>query len=355
MGSLGSLKRSSAYTVIGVFGLLSFLFLLIIVAIDYFVQFPFFPLGFLVLLLISTLFILLQWAISPWVVKRAAGLREEHYIDRNSNPFVYNTVKELSAKAGIPMPKVAVIPNSTPNAFVFGRTSSSSYLIVHQGLLEKLNKDEIKAVIGHEIGHLKHKDVITMTIVSAIPILAYLAARTMFESARLSRGGGRDRGKAIAASFAIACFSYLIYFITQLMVLHLSRTREYYADSYSASVIRKPRDMMSALAKITYGLSLAKKEEPHGARAFYIGDPVKASDDMSLLRSRMDKYDLNKDGVIDDKELEIAMEDESRSHWHRANELFATHPPTYKRLLMLMEIDREMRTSKMPGNIYKYV
>lgn len=126
MGSLASLKRSSAFTIIGVFAFLSFLFLLIIVAIDYFLAFPFFPLGLLVLVSLSALFILLQWLISSWAVKRAAGIREEHFIDQNSNPFVYNTVKELCDKAGIPMPRIAVIPNQTPNAFVFGRTTRSS-------------------------------------------------------------------------------------------------------------------------------------------------------------------------------------------------------------------------------------
>ena len=84
-----------------------------------------------------------------------------------------NTVKELADKGGIPMPKLAIVPNKTPNAFTYGRTTSSATLAVHEGLLQKLNENEIKGEVAHELGHIKHKDYIVMTVLSALPLIAY--------------------------------------------------------------------------------------------------------------------------------------------------------------------------------------
>ena len=74
------------------------------------------------------------------------------------------------------MPKLAIVPNNTPNAFTFGRSQSSATLAVHEGLLRTLKEDEIKGVIAHELGHVKHKDYIVMTVLSALPLIAYFIA-----------------------------------------------------------------------------------------------------------------------------------------------------------------------------------
>ncbi|MDI6708754.1 MAG: M48 family metalloprotease, partial [Candidatus Thermoplasmatota archaeon] len=269
--------------------------------------------------------------------------------------FLYSIVKRLCEKSGVPMPRIAVIDNPTPNAFVFGRSVNDTTLVVHSALLSKLNKDEIEGVIGHELGHITHKDVITMTLVSAVPLLTYMVARTLFGFLKHPRGGGRGKGQALLFAVIVGVLSYTVYLISQLLVLKLSRTREYYADAYSASVTGNPHGLCSALTKIAYGLSLSRKAEPSGARAFYIGDPVKAVNDYSLLKERMDSYDLDKDGTIDEKELEIAVEKEAKSHWRRANELFSTHPATYRRILMLMEMEKEMRYDKRLKDIYKFI
>jgi len=105
----------------------------------------------------------------------------------------------------------------------------------------------------------------------------------------------------------------------------------------------------SALAKITYGLSLSPKP-PAGVRAFFIGDPVQAKEEVKEIMDKKDEYDLDHDGVLDEKELEQAMEKEARSTWTKVNGLFATHPPTFKRILLLEEIDDEMSSGKYSGD-----
>jgi Zn-dependent protease with chaperone function len=132
----------------------------------------------------------------------------------------------------------------------------------------------------------------------------------------------------------------------------LSRLREHYADAYSAYLTGSPRELESALTKITYGLSLSPKP-PSGARTFYIGDPAMAKMEFQDIISKKQEYDLDKDGVLDERELELAMEKEAKNTWVKVNTLFATHPPTFKRILLLREIEKEMDTGKFTSsNIY---
>ncbi len=355
MGSLSALRRASLFTVILLASLLSLLLLFILVVVDYALQANSFPGAFAIVVGLALLFILLQWLISPSIVRWA--IRDRRPITAESNPWVYRTVEEIARQAGVPTPKIWESGDSSPNAFVFGRTVSSAELVVTQALLERLNQDEIRAVLAHEIGHLRHRDVIIMTLMSAVPLIAYIIARLGFEALR---GNVRVRDKGAASAFLIiiasAVVSYAVYLVAQLLVLYLSRTREYYADAYSGAATRDPHLLASALTKIAYGLSLARPDaEPSGLRAFMIGDPVKAEEDYKELKDRMSRYDLDRDGQLDAYELQKAVEQERKSHWRRANELFGTHPPTYKRILVLEEMEEEIKKGGLPQNIYKFV
>jgi len=253
------------------------------------------------------------------------------------------------------MPKLAIVPDNTPNAFVFGRTASGATLAVHEGLLNNLNKDEVQGVIGHELGHIKHKDYVVMTILSALPLLAYLIARGTWGVARLSGSSKKEEGSMRAALFVIGVISYIVYIISLLCVMRLSRLREHYADAYSAYVTGSPRSLESALAKITYGLSLSPKP-PSGARAFYIGDPAMAKQEIQQIMERKQDYDLDKDGVLDERELELAMEKEAKSAWSKINTWFSTHPPTFRRILLLHEIEGEMESGNYTSDrVYSHV
>jgi heat shock protein HtpX len=342
MASLSGLKRGMATTLFLVWLLL----FILIAAIAMLLLRGAGLYGWVIILFLTFLFIFLQWLIGPSIVAWSTRLK---YIKAGENPYLENMVRELVEKSDVPMPRLAVVEDPTPNAFVFGRTLNSATLAVHTGLLTRLNNDEIRAVLGHEIGHLKHKDVIIMTLAGAIPLLAYMVAYMFFFGGRGSR---RESG---AALLAIAALAFAIYILTFLLVKRLSRLREYYADSYSAYITMNPHGLSSALAKITYGLSLTQKENA-GARAFYIGDPVSAKREISSIMQKRHQYDLDGDGVLDEYELEKAMEAEARNRWSGWNEMGSTHPPTFKRILQLRQIEEEIRGGgAMSENIYKHI
>jgi len=344
MARLAKLKLSMSISIFLVF----FIFALFLAVIMYLFQLP------LIFAVIgSLLFILFQYLIGPEIVKVSTRLK---YLKPGENPWLESTVRELAEKSGIPTPKLAIVPDETPNAFVFGRTRGDATLAVHEGLLKQLNKEEIRGVIGHELGHIKHRDFLVMTALSAIPLIAYMVARLSFEAVRYARPGKKDKGAVIYAALAAAAVvGYIVYIITLLCVMRTSRLREHYADAYSAYVTGNPRSLESALAKITYGLSLSPKP-PHGARTLYIGDPALAKQECQNIIRRKDEYDLDRDGVLDERELELAMEKEAKSSWTKINVWFATHPPTFQRILLLREIEREIETGKFKNKrIYAYI
>lgn len=296
---------------------------------------------------LALIFLGIQFVISPSVVAWSTRL---HYLSEGEYPWLESTVKELAAASTVPMPRLAIVPSPAPNAFVFGNSSSNMTLAVHEGLLRQLNEDEVRGVIAHELGHIKHRDSIVMTVLSAIPLLAYMIARsTLFMSA-----GSRDRDKSAAYIGIAGAVALVVYFVAQLLVLKLSRLREHFADAYSGYLTGSPRSLESALTKIAYGLSL-RPEDPHGVRALYISDPALAKSEVEEILDKRQEYDLDHDGVLDEREVQLAMEKEARSTWRGLNEAFSTHPPTYKRILLLRQIEGEIRQGADEQGIYKRI
>jgi heat shock protein HtpX len=333
MARLARLKISMTMSIL----LVSIVFTVFLAAVTFILGLP------VVLAFAATIFfLLLQYLIGPAIVRASTRLR---YLNPGENPWLESSLKEMCEKSGVPTPKLAVAPDDTPNAFVFGRTAKSATLALHEGLLNKLNKNEVTAVIGHEVGHIRHKDYLVMTMLSALPLLAYWIAWGTFEAAKWSRGGNSkgEKGGAKAALFAVALISYIVYIVTLLCVMGLSRLREHYADAYAAYLTGRPRHLQSALAKITYGLSVSPKPTS-GARAFYISDPALAKQEFQKIIRRKEVYDLDRDGVLDERELHLAMEKEAKSTWTTINKWFSTHPPTFKRILLLRRIEQEVET-----------
>src|SRR5213593_3496161 len=298
--------------------------------------------------------ILLQYLIGPVIVRATSRL---HYLSPGENRWLEAKVSQMASTSGIPMPRLAISPDPTPNAFVFGRTQKSATLAVHQGLLQRLNEDEIEGVIAHELGHVKHRDFIVVTMISAIPLVAYLIARSVLWGGYVSGYGGRgsNRNNSAGALIVIAVVAYMVYILTTLLALRLTRLRESYADAYSAYLTKQPRELESALTKIAYGLSLAPGE-PHGARAFFIEDPAQARMEVASILEQKNRYDLDHDGVLSERELEQAMETEARSNWRKFNEAFSTHPPVFKRILLLREIEQDMNSGTFTQtSIYRHI
>ena len=281
----------------------------------------------------AVLFFLLQWYLSPELMKWLSKL---HYIGEKEYPELRAVVKELAETARVPMPRIAIAPRPDPNAYVFGRTVKSSTLVVHEGLLKILDKNELRAVLAHEMGHLRHNDVVMMTMVSFLPMVAYMVARSllwggMWGNNRNSSGG------LIAVGFA----GFVVYFIMQMLTLSLSRARESYADEYSAATTRKPEHLASSLLKIT-GVNYASGT-PRGstdALAFYISDPFSARKDVDgIIAHAKELKEMLPN--LDVEAFAEAMKKQGASRGSFLMGLFATHPPAHKRVLRLAEIKKK--------------
>lgn len=272
---------------------------------------------------------IIQWSIGPAIVRWSTNMSP---LNRDEFPWIEETVYTMCAKNSVKIPKITIANTAMPNAFVFGRTRNSATLTLTRGLLNTLTVDEAKAVIAHEIGHIKHNDMVVMTVISVIPTIAYfIALSTIFGGRTRNQGGG-------AVLIGIGAFA--IYFITNLLILHFSRLREYYADNFAGRQA-SPRLLANALAKITYGLSLRKQEAKNSVlRSFYAVDPVSSSYEVSMFSS------YYKDQHISEEEVQKAMDWERRSSFSKFGELFRTHPLTYKRIERLYRLERDMASGK---------
>ena len=284
----------------------------------------YFDLGIYTIVGLAIVFGLFQWAIGPVIVRWSTNMSP---LNKDEFPWIEETIYEICIKNRVKIPKITIANTSMPNAFVFGRSNKSATLTLTRGLLNTLSKDEAKGVIAHEIGHIKHNDMVVMTIISVIPTIAYfIAMSTMF--------GGRSRNQG-GASVLIGIGAFAVYFITNLLILYFSRLREFYADNFAGRQV-KPSILANALAKITYGLSLQKREVKSSAlRSFYAVDPVASSYEVSKFAS------YYKDQHISEEEVQKAMDWERKSSFSKFGEIFRTHPLTYKRIEKLYQLEQD--------------
>ena len=171
-------------------------------------------------------------------------------VSREQVPRLYEVMERLAAKAGLPMPKLYVIPEEAPNAFATGRNPQHASVAVTQGLLELMNDEELEGVIAHELSHVRNYDILTSSIAATIAgAITYLAS--MGRWAMLFGGFGRDReDDREGGGFAALLMIFLAPFAALLLQLFLSRTREYSADETGARMVGQPYGLISALQKL---------------------------------------------------------------------------------------------------------
>jgi heat shock protein HtpX len=197
-------------------------------------------------------------------------------------PELYGIVRRLSQKAGLPMPKVYVIPDETPNAFATGRNPEHGVVAVTEGIMRILAREELEGVIAHELSHIKHRDILTGTIVAtiagAISMLAQMAQWAMIF------GGGRrddDEGGSPIAALVMMIVAPIAAMLVQMAI---SRTREYEADRGGAAMAGNPYGLANALLKLEQGKQIVPMHDPKPATAhMFIVNPLSGGGLMTLF------------------------------------------------------------------------
>jgi heat shock protein HtpX len=241
---------------------------------------------------------LVQYFFSDKLVLWSTGAR---ILEKDEYPELHQTVGKLCKEADLPLPKIAIMQSTVPNAFATGRSPKHAVVACTDSIMRLLNKEELEAVLAHELSHVKNRDILTMTMASFIAMIASMIMQSFFFSAVL---GGRNREGG--GTIIIWVVSIVIYAVSTLLILALSRYREFAADRGSALITKNPKALMSALSRISGRMDAVPPEakaKVEAANAFFI---IPALSGRSFM------------------------------------ELLSTHPPLEKRIANLEKIEAEM-------------
>jgi heat shock protein HtpX len=240
-----------------------------------------------------------QYYTSDKLALRASGAK---VVSREEAPELHEMVERLCAMSDLPKPKVAIIPTDVPNAFATGRSPKHSAVAVTEGLWQRLERREIEGVLAHELSHIGNRDVAVMTIASFFSMIAAFLTQWGF----FLGGGDRNREGGLPVALIVVLVSVLTYFISTILILMISRYREFAADRGSALITGAPEQLMSALQKIASDITRIPQRDlrqVEGMNAFFIVP----------------------------------------TNWKKSvGGLFLTHPPLEKRLERLGQIAQEM-------------
>jgi heat shock protein HtpX len=281
--------------------------------------------GFMFYAILAAGIAFVQYLAGPRIVEWSMKVT---YLSPSEAPELHQMVDELAQKAGIPKPKVGISRMNIPNAFAFGRSRRDGRVCVTAPLMQLLSEEELKAVLGHEISHLKNRDVTTITMLSVIPMMLwYVAWSFMFSRRRRSN-----------QSVLIGVAALIVYFITNLLVLYGSRIREYYADRGSVRLGNAPHNMANALYKLAYGSSQVSQDslkQIEGCKAFLVNNPSRSALEVRELR----ELDRNHSGAIEEEELESLKHSKVRIETKdKLMEILSTHPNMIKRVKHLSNL-----------------
>ncbi|MDQ3394913.1 MAG: M48 family metallopeptidase [Bacteroidota bacterium] len=244
---------------------------------------------------------LIAWISHSFMIKRATGSMT---LERKENKRVYNLVENLCIASGMPMPKVNVIPDDALNAFASGISTKSYTVTLTQGIIEKLDDDELEGVIAHELMHIQNRDVrlliISIIFVGIFSFVAQLAFRNLLYGGMGGMGGNRRKQNDNRLMIIAVVIAIVAYLLSVTFRFAISRNREYMADSGAAELTKNPRALASALKKISGNHKVSTVKSPDVAEMFIENTPDKSSGIMASISG-----------------------------------LFATHPPIEKRIQLL--------------------
>lgn len=255
---------------------------------------------------IAALLLGVQYFFSDKLVLRSMGAK---VVTSEDEPKLHAMVDRLVAQAEMPKPQVAIAYTDVPNAFATGRNPKNAVVCVTQGIVRRLNDKELEGVLAHELTHIKNRDVMVITMASFFATLASMLSSMLMWMMLLGglSGRGRSSGGSMALAFLAAyVVSLIVYFLATLLILALSRYREYAADRGGALLTGEPSQLASALMKITGTIA------------------------------RIPSEDLRKMGTANAFCIVASLKGESMAG------LFASHPPVDKRVARLRQLAQEM-------------
>ncbi len=204
--------------------------------------------------------------------KLALAMYRAQPVTREQLPRVYQVVEQFTGRMNIPMPKIYVIPNPSPNAFATGRNPKHASVAVTEGILQLLNDDELAGVLAHELGHVRNRDILTSSIAATLAGAITILARMGMYAGMFGGfgGGGRDRDRSGGGIGAILML-VLAPIAATLIQLAVSRSREYEADATGANITGNPYALASALEKLdAYSRRTPMNASPTTAHMFIV-------------------------------------------------------------------------------------
>jgi heat shock protein HtpX len=236
--------------------------------------------GYIPLAIIASVMILAQWYFSDKIVLWTSGAK---IISREEYPRLHEIVERLSTNNGLPKPKVALVNTNVPNAFATGKSPKSSLVAVTTGLMELLDDDELEAVIGHELTHVRSRDVLVLTLASVFSTVAWYLMQFGFY------GGLQTRNRNSAGSGVIVLLVAIVTWVVSFLIIRaISRYREYSADRGGAIMTGKPDKLATALLKISGKIKVIPPNELKNVQklnAFFIIPALSGSSIANLFSS----------------------------------------------------------------------
>lgn len=320
LSPLPNLALRSTAVLLSLYGLV---FLALLLAVEAFGA------GLEVAVLSAIVIIAVQYFVAPFLMDLFLRLLQSlHWVSKDElPPHLTAFIERVCQTKKIPFPRVGIIEDGNPNAFTYGHHPRNASLILTSGLIEILDEEELRAVVGHELGHVLHWDILVMTLASLAPVLLYYLYKV------LSRV--KSKGKNPLPLVALLC--YVFYLISEYLVLFLSRVREYYADRFSGEITQDPNALAKGLVKIAYGLAAARREEAEekarsplrAVAPLGIFDPKAA---LNLAVAGGGGGDLSREDVVG------AMQWDLWNPWAGFYELASTHPLPAKRIKALGDL-----------------
>ncbi len=219
---------------------------------------------------------------SDKIVLRMYGAQE---ITRNENPAFYGMVERLAQRAGLPMPKVYIIPDQSPNAFATGRNPQHAAVAATEGIMRILTPEELEGVMAHELGHVKNRDILISTIAATFAGAISMIGSMLQWGAMLGAGrGDEEEGGGIGGLVGSLAMAIIAPLAAMLIQMAVSRSREYLADATGAQICGRPQSLANALAKLHNASRMIPMQEARPATAhMFIVNPLTGAGMASLF------------------------------------------------------------------------